>query len=79
MRSQTDTATEELYDLQNDPEEFVNLADDPAHRETKKKLSAMCDAWMAETRDPGLAGLKPPAAQLRTLARWMARPNTFEK
>jgi arylsulfatase A-like enzyme len=67
---------EELYDLHNDPEEFINLADDPAHQETKKKLSAMCDAWMAETGDPGLEGLQPvPALQLRNLARHMNQPN----
>jgi len=69
---------EELYDLHNDPEEFVNLADDPAHAALKKKLSAMCDTWMTETKDPGLAGLKPPAQQVRNLAKWMKEPNILE-
>ena len=29
----------ELYDLKNDPHEWVNLFDDPAHAETKYKMT----------------------------------------
>jgi arylsulfatase A-like enzyme len=32
--------SEELYDLRTDPEEWHNLAHDPAHRETKERLAA---------------------------------------
>jgi arylsulfatase A-like enzyme len=43
---------EELYDLQNDPRELVNLADDPAHAEAKRQLRADLDRWIAEHDDP---------------------------
>ena len=45
---------EELYDLQNDPHELVNLAETPTH---KKKLATMRKVLyqrMTETRDVGL-------------------------
>lgn len=42
----------ELYDLESDPHEFRNLADDPAHREPRDELVAALDAWRRETADP---------------------------
>ena len=36
----------ELYDLQADPEELVNLADDPAHAEVRAELEARM--WLAQ-------------------------------
>lgn len=45
---------EELYDLRADPWELKNLAADPAHAETRNKLRADLDAWMAEQGDEGL-------------------------
>ncbi|MCF7818665.1 MAG: sulfatase [Kiritimatiellales bacterium] len=50
---------EELYDLDTDPEEFVNLADDPKYLEIKNKLAAQCDQWMHDTNDPVLKGPIP--------------------
>ncbi len=44
--------SEELYDLRVDPEEWVNLAGDPAHLEMKKRLAALVPpdpAAIAET------------------------------
>jgi len=64
---------EELYDLQNDPEEFINLADDPGHRKIKERLSALCDRWMEETNDPGM-NQPIPAAQTEFLKQHMSRP-----
>lgn len=58
---------EELYDLQNDPEEFVNLADDPNHLEIKNKLASMCDQWMRDTQDPVLKGPIPGTEQMLKL------------
>ncbi|MEM9479310.1 MAG: sulfatase [Verrucomicrobiota bacterium] len=39
---------EELYDMVNDPKQFTNLADDPAHAETKKKLKRQLEKKLAE-------------------------------
>lgn len=42
----------ELYDLSNDPHEFRNLADDPAHAAARDTLATALDAWRRETADP---------------------------
>lgn len=47
-------AVHELYDLQNDPDEVQNLADDPAHAETRERLAGALRDWMLEVRDVGL-------------------------
>lgn len=44
---------EHLYDMEADPFEMKNLADDPAHAPTLKKLSDALDAWMRQQNDPG--------------------------
>ncbi len=41
----------ELYDLQRDPWELTNLADDPAHAARVRELAAVLQAWMEETDD----------------------------
>ena len=46
---------EELYDLDADPHELHNLADDPAHAETLQRLSGRVDAWMEQQGDWGQA------------------------
>jgi arylsulfatase A-like enzyme len=43
-----------LYDCVNDPDNVVNLADDPAYAEHAARLSAELDRWMLEIRDTGL-------------------------
>jgi arylsulfatase A-like enzyme len=43
---------EELYDLRNDPQELVNLADDPAYAGIKRQLKANLDRWIVEHDDP---------------------------
>lgn len=42
---------EELYDLETDPDEMVNLANDPAHGDTKRALADALDRWMRENGD----------------------------
>jgi arylsulfatase A-like enzyme len=42
----------ELFDLQNDPNETKNLADDPAHAEARKKLETVMQAWREKRADP---------------------------
>ena len=59
---------EMLFDLDADPLERRNLADDPAFAAVRADLAARMDAWQARTRDPILDGPVPPprpAAQLR--------------
>jgi len=43
---------EELYDLRSDPDELVNLADNPKYAITKNKLAAMLDDWIETNEDP---------------------------
>ena len=45
---------EELYDVENDPEEIANLADDPEYSDLKDQLRTQLFEWMIETRDLGL-------------------------
>lgn len=45
---------EELYDLEADPHELHNLAEDPQHRDTLLRLRAACLRWMTEIGDVGL-------------------------
>ena len=42
----------ELYDLQSDPFEFKNLADDPAHAKTHTRLVEALLHWQKDTGDP---------------------------
>ncbi len=42
----------ELYDLENDPHEATNLADDPAHAATLERLQAKLQAMQKRTKDP---------------------------
>ncbi|MEW4561642.1 sulfatase-like hydrolase/transferase [Bremerella sp. JC770] len=44
---------EELYDLENDPDEVNNLADDPRYAEQKKGLSQAVYQWQSVIRDIG--------------------------
>ncbi|MFY0624930.1 MAG: sulfatase [Reichenbachiella sp.] len=42
----------ELYDLKNDPEEIINLANDPKYLEVLKRLKSDMKKFQFETRDP---------------------------
>jgi arylsulfatase A-like enzyme len=46
-------SSEELYDLQADPQELKNLAADPAHRETLEQLRKRLAQWETESGDRG--------------------------
>ncbi len=52
-----DTPQWQLYDLQNDPHEFRNLAGKPKHAAIEAGLRAQLEAWQRETNDP----LRDPA------------------
>ena len=47
---------EELYDLEKDPEQLNNVADDPAYADVKKKLADQLMAELKETKDPRVVG-----------------------
>jgi len=42
----------EFYDLENDPWEFKNLADDPNYQEGMERLKRVLNKWRVNTRDP---------------------------
>jgi arylsulfatase A-like enzyme len=44
---------EELYDLQNDPDEVVNLAGDPAYEAVLVEMRTQLAAWISDTDDKG--------------------------
>lgn len=45
---------EEIYDLEADPDQVINLATDPRYSAVKQLHSAILDQWLAETGDLGL-------------------------
>ncbi|MEM1224645.1 MAG: sulfatase [Planctomycetota bacterium] len=55
---------EELFDLQSDPDEVVNLAQDPAYHDQLTAMQMALKTWMIETRDLGVL----PEAQFLQLA-----------
>ncbi|MEK7396161.1 MAG: sulfatase [Candidatus Poribacteria bacterium] len=54
-------APEELYDLQNDPNEFNNLAYNMRYKHIRDDLESRLHRWMVETNDPILHGSIPDA------------------
>ncbi|NOZ21480.1 MAG: DUF4976 domain-containing protein, partial [Planctomycetes bacterium] len=45
------TDIDEFYDLEKDPWEMDNLADDPGHREIRHRMMGMLHHRMRETND----------------------------
>ncbi|MEZ6122224.1 MAG: sulfatase [Planctomycetaceae bacterium] len=43
---------EELYDLRSDPDQLVNVADQPQYAAARQQLSDQVTRWMVETSDP---------------------------
>lgn len=50
---------EELYDMQADPEQLHNLADDPRHAEIKRQLEARMNEFLTAHGDPRQRGEAP--------------------
>jgi N-sulfoglucosamine sulfohydrolase len=46
--------TEELYDLAADPFQMHNLADEPRHQKTLRRMRGECERWMQDHHDLGL-------------------------
>ena len=55
---------EELFDLQSDPSEVINLAGQPAHAKRLSTMRNTVQQWMADTLDLGLL----PEAEMHRLA-----------
>ncbi len=51
--------SEELYDVHKDPAELHNIANDPAYKEIKEKLSQQLEAYLRKTNDPRIEGKDP--------------------
>jgi len=50
---------EELYDVEADPHELRNLADDPAHAATLGEMRRLLEAWQRDTDDRDTMGVQP--------------------
>lgn len=50
----------ELYDLDNDPAELINLYDDPRHREARERLATSLMRWMIRVADDLPVGVYRP-------------------
>ncbi len=61
---------EELYDLEEDPDEMVNLADAPTHQDTKNDLRRSLANWMVETAAPFSGGPSPVVSSTDNWLRW---------
>ncbi len=67
-----------LFDLQADPLELTNLADDPAHAQTKRELALKLDAFLREIEELGSDMTTPShedmsPAQNQDYMQWMQR------
>ena len=60
---------EELYDLDNDPHEINNLANDPAFQKQLEHHRGILQQWIEETGDKGQEP-ESDAGLLATLKRW---------
>ncbi len=74
----------ELYDLEEDPHEINNLAEDPKHRATKAKLFAEIQRWRREMKDVGVTddfrkGGWSADYPTRTLEKWQSELKEWEQ
>lgn len=66
---------EQLYDLVLDPAEGANLAEDPAHADSRDDMRARLEAWMRETEDPLLDGPVAPPPGAIVNEQWQVSPD----
>ena len=64
----------QLYDLEKDPHEFSDVADDPAYADVRKDLSDRLWTWMGSVDDPSLKGPLPTPYYHEAIAEYQDRP-----
>jgi arylsulfatase A-like enzyme len=62
----------QMFDLQNDPLEVNNLAEDPAHREIFQQLDNLLWRWLEDVNDPILKGPTPTPYYWQAMAGYRA-------
>lgn len=62
----------ELFDLAQDPNEFTDVADDPAYAAVRGDLNARLWAWLEEVEDPILRGPMPTPTYRAAIAEYRA-------
>jgi len=63
----------ELYDLETDPNEFSNVADEPEYAQLRAELDEKLWDWLEELDDPILRGPTPTPAWERAMADYRSR------
>lgn len=76
-----DRPAEELYDTEADPHEIRNLAGDPQHQATLKRLRAVLDDWIKTTGDQGAIPEEKLKEKVRPGGQWSVtlRPTVTPK
>jgi N-sulfoglucosamine sulfohydrolase len=75
-RPRTKLPVVELYDLANDPNEFTNVAADPAYEAIRQTLSDRLWQWMEEVKDPSLISPIPTPYYYEALADYSNRKDS---
>ena len=66
---------EELYDVENDPHEINNLANDPAFAVRLKEMRGWLDTWIVETDDKGRESVEMYDSDMAVYLNAMKRQN----
>lgn len=63
----------QLFDLDKDPGEFINVAEDPAYADTKAELDGLLWDWLERVNDPILKGPTPTPYYKEAVSDYIAR------
>ena len=66
---------EELYDMENDPDQLTNIAADPAYAEVKQRLANQLEAFLKQHDDPRMRGETPWDSYAFTTTEVLENPN----
>ena len=59
----------QLYDLERDPEERLDVSRDPAYADDLKRLAEAITGWFEQTESPGVDARPTPDSRARDLLR----------